>query len=72
MKALSLKQITIFLEGESATLRYLKFCSDFFDYVGKRLDEKLRLISQFMTSQKSTNNYNITIARYLEVKATRQ
>ena len=47
----------------------LSFCPEFFVHVGKRLDKKVRLISNFMTSQEwTTNSYNTHIAQYLKKK----
>ena len=47
-------------------LDILAVLSCLFGYVEKRLDKKAMLISKFMTSDFTTNNYNTHIAQHLK------
>ena len=42
-------------------LKIFPFFTDFFGYVGKRLDKKLRQTSKFVTSQTGTQTITINI-----------
>ena len=47
--------------------RYLDFCSDFFDHVGKRLDNKAKVTFKIYDVQNwKTSNYNTYIAQYFK------
>ena len=47
-------------------LRYLIFCPDFFDHVGKRLDKKAKdNFKIYEVIDQETSNYNRHIAQYL-------
>ena len=48
-------------------LRYLNFCPDFSDYVGKRLDKKAKVnFKIYDITDGKANNHNKHIARYLK------
>ena len=47
--------------------RYLNFCPDFFDHVGKQLDQKAKVnFKIYHFTHWTTNNYNKLIAKYLK------
>ena len=48
-------------------LRYLNFCSDFFDHVGKGLSKKAEVTFKICEVMEwTTNNCNTQIAKYLK------
>ena len=63
-----MKQIKlIYLEGESPTLRCLKFSYDFLYHVGKQLDKKAKVNFKFYdVTDRSVNNHNTHIVQYFK------
>ena len=52
-------------------LRYLKFCADFFDHLGNRLDKEVKVkinlkINIYHVINWETNNNNTHIVQYLK------
>ena len=55
-----------FKKDEKGFFIFSKFCPDFSGHVGKRLDMKAKVNSEFMTSQTGKHNYHTHIAQYLK------
>ena len=62
-----MKMLPFKLSSKLFSLRYLNFCYDFFDQVGKLLDKKAKVKFRIHdVTDCTTNKYNTYIAQYLQ------